>query len=441
MERMFKIFEISATIIEVGILLEFINKLLVSKYDGKKGILQFLGAFTAISLYMIVAENLVSNSSAAYNIGGILIYVIYAVLLTKSDLVYRIIIPILSIMIVFFINIFTSIIATYIFSVNPDELLEEQNTLRIAMLFITKLLLFFLTRIILKKVKPKDAILNFQEMVAVSVVFIVSIIILSFSGELYYSIGNNNILNKFMLILLLGFVIISITVYILFSYIAKKNREKIKFTIMEMQYEEQKKSCEAIQTIYHDLQIIQHDIKNELLCLYNLIDTSKTEEAKQYITGLSNNKLNNFHEYVATGNEMIDALINVKLNYAREHDIDVSCSINADFHDFNSDDLICLFANAIDNAIESCIQQENGRINININSKRNYLNMSVSNTVNSSVLRHNSRLITTKKDLKKHGLGTQSMKKIAEKYDGMIEFYEKNGQFIVNIMVRPDSKK
>lgn len=143
MDIFYKICEMSATVVEVIILLEFINKWLGSKFQGKRNIIQIIGAFLIISLYMIAAEPLFSNFSAVYNIGGIIIYVIYAVIFTKSDLIYRIIVPVLSIMAVFFINIFLSIIATYIFNIKLDELLESQNTLRITMLFITKTIFFF----------------------------------------------------------------------------------------------------------------------------------------------------------------------------------------------------------------------------------------------------------------------------------------------------------
>jgi len=436
MNIFYKICEMSATVVEVAILLEFINKWLGSKFQGKRNIIQIIGAFLIISFYMLAAEPLFSDFSAIYNIGGIIIYVVYAVIFTKSDLIYRIIVPVISIMTVLFINIISSIIVTYTLPLNPNDLLETRNSLRIVMLFITKITFFLLTRIFLRKTKPKTVILNKQELTAVSAVFVVSVIILGFGGELYYGYGENNLLDKFMLVLLSGLVVVDITVFILFYYIARKNRDKMRFSIMEMQFEEQKKSYNTIQTVYHNLQIIQHDMKNELLCLYNLIDSNKTDEAKQHITNLSKNKLDKFHEYIKTGNELIDAIINVKLNFAREKNIDVLCNINTDFNGFDVDDIICLFSNAIDNAIEACIKQKERKITVNITNKRNYLSLSVANIINSSVLKHNSKLKTTKKDFIHHGLGTQSMRNITEKYDGMIEFYEKDNMFVVDIMIK-----
>lgn len=363
-------------------------------------------------------------------------YVIYALLFTKSHLIYKIIIPVLSIMSVLFINIILTIAITYLFNIEPSDLLESDNAFRITMLFITKITFFLFTRFVLRKVKPKSVILSVQELMAISVIFIVSVIILGYAGEVYYSYKSNPLLDKFMLILMFGVTVVDITVCILFYYIALKNKNELRFSIMKMQNEEQKKSSEAMQSIYHNLQIVRHDLKNEFLSLYNLIDNNRNEEAKLYITELSNNKLQGFHEYIKTGHEIIDALINVKLNYAREKGIEVFCHINADFNDFDTNDIICLLSNAIDNAIEACARQDNGRINLNITKKRNYLSIIISNTIESSVLEANSQLKTTKKDFRHHGLGIQSMKNIVESCDGMIDFYEETKEFFVDIMLK-----
>lgn len=82
------------------------------------------------------------------------------------------------------------------------------------------------------------------------------------------------------------------------------------------------------------------------------------------------------------------------------------------------------------------MKQKKGRIKVNIENKRNYLCITIGNTIISSVLKNNSKLKTTKRDSEHHGIGTQSMKSITEKYDGMIEFYETGSMFVTNIMIK-----
>lgn len=436
MNTIYQICEITATMIETAIIIEFINKLLGSKLSGTKNVIHLIFSFILINGYMLTGSFISIKYSAILDLGYIFIFTIYTLIFMKGSIIYKVITPIITAMAILFVNLIISIIASNIFNYLPTDLLKSGNVLRIFLLFITKFTFFILTRFVLKAAKPKEAFLNKQELIAVSMIFVISVIIIGFSGELYYSENSNRSTDKFLITLLIGLAIINITVFLLFGMIAKKNREKFKYSIMEMQYEEQKKSYDSVQTVYRNLQILQHDLKNELLCIFNFIDNNQNDEAKRYITKITDTKLNQFHEYIKTGNEIIDAVINVKLNYAREKNIDIVCNINTDFCGFDENDIIRLFSNAIDNAIESCIKQQGGRIKINIENKRNYLCITIGNTIKSSVLENNSELRTTKKDSKYHGLGTQSMKNITEKYDGMIEFYENGNMFITNIMIK-----
>ena len=150
----YTILEMSATLIEIAILLEFISKMLSNKHQGKKNIITLISTFGIISIYMLTTESLFANFSAIYNFIGIMFYVIYALLFTKSHLIYKIIIPVLSIMSVLFINIILTIAITYLFNIEPSDLLESDNAFRITMLFITKITFFLFTRFVLRKVKP-----------------------------------------------------------------------------------------------------------------------------------------------------------------------------------------------------------------------------------------------------------------------------------------------
>ena len=59
----------------------------------------------------------------------------------------------------------------------------------------------------------------------------------------------------------------------------------------------------------------------------------------------------------------------------------------------------------------------------------------ISNPIEKSVLTHNSRLKTSKTDVKNHGLG---IKRRAEKYNGNAEFTEENNRFVARVWLRPE---
>ena len=130
-------------------------------------------------------------------------------------------------------------------------------------------------------------------------------------------------------------------------------------------------------------------------------------------------------------------VLKIKLNYAKEKGILVSCLIDTDFAGFDADDLVNLLANSLDNAIESSLQQKKRKeIAIAIKNKRNYLWIEIKNAISSSVLQKNAKLLTTKANRKYHGFGTESIRNLVEKYDGGTEYYEKDGWFVLEIKIR-----
>ena len=62
--------------------------------------------------------------------------------------------------------------------------------------------------------------------------------------------------------------------------------------------------------------------------------------------------------------------------------------------------------------------------------------ITVKNSIDESVLDKNPELVSTKAE-EGHGYGIKQMKNIVEKYDGMIDIYEKNQMFVVSVMLEP----
>ena len=101
-------------------------------------------------------------------------------------------------------------------------------------------------------------------------------------------------------------------------------------------------------------------------------------------------------------------------------------------------DVCIILANIVDNAIRACEEVDNPTMGLEIYRDKNYLNIILDNKVAHSVLSDNPKLSTTKKDKKKHGIGILSVKSTAEKYNGMLNFYEKGDKFTVHVVLKID---
>ena len=89
----------------------------------------------------------------------------------------------------------------------------------------------------------------------------------------------------------------------------------------------------------------------------------------------------------------------------------------------------------MDNAIEALSTEQRKEVKIDILQKGEYAILNIQNYCSRSVLKTNPNLVTTKKDVKNHGYGLNSVKRIVKKYGGAITFYEENDYFYVNIML------
>ena len=59
--------------------------------------------------------------------------------------------------------------------------------------------------------------------------------------------------------------------------------------------------------------------------------------------------------------------------------------------------------------------------------------MELSNTVERNVLDENPQLLTSKNDKRLHGMGLKSIQSIVDKYNGIINFYQKTNKFYVYV--------
>ena len=87
----------------------------------------------------------------------------------------------------------------------------------------------------------------------------------------------------------------------------------------------------------------------------------------------------------------------------------------------------------LDNATEAA--EKTGDKEVSILSDKYKLMITVSNSILQSVLSGNSELKTTKRKTFLHGFGVKSIRTIAEKYSGSVDFYEENLTFFCRVIL------
>ena len=91
--------------------------------------------------------------------------------------------------------------------------------------------------------------------------------------------------------------------------------------------------------------------------------------------------------------------------------------------------------NVLDNSIEAAENVDGAVIEVSLFSDKHKLILTVSNTISQSVLNGNAELKTTKDEAELHGFGVKSIKAIAKKYDGIVDFYEEGLTFFCRVVL------
>lgn len=108
------------------------------------------------------------------------------------------------------------------------------------------------------------------------------------------------------------------------------------------------------------------------------------------------------------------------------------------FCGFFDGDLISMFGNLFDNAMEAVIKCPSGKRNLDLKlymGSDYFLVLQMTNSYAESIWRMDKRLLSTKRSIQHHGLGIGIVSTLAEKYGGVLELKELDGEFLTLLMI------
>lgn len=190
----------------------------------------------------------------------------------------------------------------------------------------------------------------------------------------------------------------------------------------------------------HDAAVrqLRHDLKNHLLSLRVLVEDGRDADALAYIDEYLNRSARSGRLF-RTGSPWLDGLMSEKLSAAAEQQI--ACSVVMDFRDsgfIQPFDLCTILGNALDNAVEACLQQPQDQpryIDVRGGRKGDCLMVRMANSCAPRADR-TALLQTTKADKFAHGFGLGNMKRAVKKYSGLLTAeFEQPDRFVLTVMI------
>jgi sensor histidine kinase regulating citrate/malate metabolism len=237
-----------------------------------------------------------------------------------------------------------------------------------------------------------------------------------------------------ILIFMLVLAAINLLCLVMVGSISKANRIRTENILLKIQNEYRENYAENTQKQYEESQRLRHDMKQSVNALAALCGQGKYDKLAEYLAEMSQH-IDIAEATVNTGNEIVNAILNTKLSYAKSKGIKTLCSTVNDFGGIEDIDLCNLLGNMLDNAVEACLACPAGEdryIEVSVIADKENLTVITKNSFNREVVKKNPQLQTTKSDeAEPHGFGVRTIKSIAERYQGKAEFYEEKDLFYV----------
>lgn len=178
-----------------------------------------------------------------------------------------------------------------------------------------------------------------------------------------------------------------------------------------------------------------HDLKHHLTALRLEKDQALREQGLQEME----QAVLIYDAVAETGNEVLDTVLTEKSLICEQDHISWTCMANGALLNFMSAvDLYTLFGNALDNAIESSREIEDGEkriVSVIVQECRGMVLIQVENYYNHVLQRKDGLPVTTKSDPDQHGYGLKSIASIAQRYDGLLDINAEEGIFLLSILL------
>ena len=192
---------------------------------------------------------------------------------------------------------------------------------------------------------------------------------------------------------------------------------------------------EVIMESGNRVRALRHDMKNHILALQALVQRKEAEEMNRYLESMKD-FMTNPEEYVKTGSDSVDSLLNYKIQKAHEvlNVVETKISIPQQLR-LRSFDLNVLLGNLLDNAIDASMQTEEKKLNITIKLDKGVLFLYICNSCQRIADGRSGFLETTKEDKTNHGIGLKNVRQIVEKYHGDLAFQYENNFMETDVMM------
>ena len=423
-----KVFELAISVLENMLLLGFCMDFMQQRPKGKRG--KFLWLFAVLVGMIFPALEKYPAIYDRWELWLTLLWLFgYLAVSTRGSILRKIIAAVVARELTTFVNTAVLFGCSLLLQESVASFIQQQDIARIATVLLTKILYFFVGKILNGLLFERKNLVNWQW-----IVIGCSLVFSTVAGKTLITLsrdfpGIQMQEQKLMLLCVSCIWLMCLIMYFIVQQMSKDNQTKLEYELMKEKEKYSKESMEIIKRSNEELREFKHDLKNYLLPLQEAMETMPQSEMVKVWEKI-NQKIEDVQTLIQTGNSYVDSMINTKITLARSEKVDVKCTILSKMEGIDDLEFCTVFGNLMDNAIEAEWKVTGKKeIIIFVEEKMGYLRLEIQNKIEKSVLNENSSLNTTKKDTSSHGIGHKSVKRTMQKVGGALKYYETGDLF------------
>lgn len=220
--------------------------------------------------------------------------------------------------------------------------------------------------------------------------------------------------------------------------VIESTKLKMRYTWLQAQQKLQADYNAVLEDQLHGARKLRHDLLNYTHTLNILLEEGHYQEVKDCTARLQSD-LTTLPQVQYCAHPVVNAVLCHKMAQARDRNISVEVHlvISSDCG-IESADLIGLFSNLLDNAIEACAEVPEGAwLSLTDRHNRGLYTVTLRNSKRNQPLTFvDGKPVTQKSDRKNHGLGLEILEEIAHRYGGTLSVHDGGEVFTSNVLLQ-----
>lgn len=433
MDVLWELFELIVTLFECSVSMHFVCKFLGLDFTDKANFKFWYGIVLCYAIAVTVM-NLIIPYEGVLALIYILIVLMYAIFWLPGAMIKKVFASILFLCVIVMNSSLGVNLACTILNSSAADIYAESNFSRfITVVFVQALNLLVFQ--ILEKIIGSGALkLTLREWLLLASAFFVSILGMTL---IQFSVTNLNATEKLRLCLLgadIAIIIVDYITILLITVLNHHHQTELENQQMRLQLQYQVQYAETVRQQEESVHRLRHDLKTTISALHDFLHKKQLSAMEEYLDTYTTS-LFQTASIVHTNQPFLNAILNTKMTYAKENGIACTCHLPATLPTINGMDYCSLLGNLLDNAIDASLLLSVREIAVTIDFADSKLTIVIKNRIQNSILQSNPHLNTTKGNNFGHGHGIPTIKEIAKKYNGCVDFYEMNGWFNVSVIL------